>query len=181
MSTGRLKVAVSWAKEQTGLMLIRDATPADWPTIWPFLQKIVAAGDTFTYSPELSEEEAEAAWMVRAPGRVVVAEAASGGVVGTANMYANRAGPGAHIASASYMVDPDHQGRGGGRALVSDSLRWARARGFRGMQFNAVAETNSYAIRLYESLGFTIIGTTPGGFRHPAEGDVGLHVMFCPL
>lgn len=162
-------------------MLIRDATTADWPLIWPFLHQIVAAGDTFTYDPELGDAEAEAMWMVSAPGRVVVAAADDGGVVGTANMYANRAGPGAHIASASYMVDPARQGRGVGRALVSDSLRWARAHGFRGMQFNAVAQTNTYAVKLYEALGFTVLGTVPGGFRHPVHGDVGLHVMFCPL
>ena len=161
-------------------MLIRDATTADWPLIWPFLHRIVAAGDTFTYDSELDDAEAEAMWMVSAPGRVAVA-AGDGDVIGTANMYANRGGPGAHIASASFMVDPAHQRRGVGRALVSDSLVWARARGFRGMQFNAVVETNTYAVRLYEALGFTVLGTVPGGFRHPAHGDVGLHVMFCPL
>ena len=162
-------------------MLIRDATPADWPLIWPFVHQIVAAGDTFTYDPDLREAEAKAMWMVDAPGRVVVAAADGGEVVGTANMYANRSGPGAHIASASYMVDPAHRGRGVGRALVVDSLRWVRARGFRGMQFNAVAQTNNHAVGLYETLGFTVLGTVPGGFRHPLNGDVGLHVMFCPL
>ena len=162
-------------------MLIRDATNADWPVIWPFVHQIVAAGDTFTYDPKLGKAEAEAMWMVSAPGRVVVAAADGGDVVGTANMYANRSGPGAHIASASYMVEPVHRGRGVGRALVVDSLRWARACGFRGMQFNAVAQTNTYALRLYETLGFTVLGTVPGGFRHPLQGDVGLHVMFCPL
>ena len=68
-----------------------------------------------------------------------------------------------------------------GRALVVDSLRWARACGFRGMQFNAVAQTNTYALGLYETLGFTVLGTVPGGFRHPLHGDVGLHVMVRPL
>ena len=162
-------------------MLIRDATTADWPLIWPFVHQIVAAGDTFTYDPHLGEAEAQAMWMVDAPGRVVVAAADGGDVVGTANMYANRSGPGAHIASASYMVDPANRGRGVGRALVVDSLRWARARGFRGMQFNAVAQTNNHAVGLYETLGFTVLGTVPGGFRHPLHGDVGLHVMFCAL
>ncbi|MDP9094617.1 MAG: GNAT family N-acetyltransferase [Actinomycetota bacterium] len=161
-------------------MLIRDATSSDWPRIWPFLHEIVAAGDTFTYDPELGEVDAEDIWMVSAPGRVVVA-AEHDDVVGTAKMYANQAGPGAHIASASYMVDPARHGRGVGRALVTDSLGWARAQGFQGMQFNAVAQTNIYAIRLYESLGFAVLGTVPGGFRHPVHGDVGLHVMFCPL
>ena len=49
------------------------------------------------------------------------------------------------------------------------------------MQFNAAAERNTSAIRLYEALGFAVIGTVPGGFRHPVHGDVGLHVMFRPL
>lgn len=162
-------------------MLIREATTTDWPLIWPFLRQIVAAGDTFTYDEEMDYAEAEAMWMVSAPGRVVVAAVDGGSVVGTANMYANRAGPGAHVATASYMVEPAHQGRGVGRALVSESLRWARAQGFRGMQFNAVAQTNTYAVRLYESLGFNVLGTVPQGFRHPLHGDVGLHVMYCPL
>ena len=161
-------------------MLIRDATSKDWPLIWPFLHQVVAAGDTFAYDPHIGEAEAQAMWMVDAPGRVVVA-AEGADVTGTANMYANRSGPGAHIASASYMVDLAHRGQGVGRALVIDSLRWARNGGFRGMQFNAVAQTNTHAIGLYEQLGFTVIGTVPGGFHHPMHGYVGLHVMFCPL
>ena len=45
------------------------------------------------------------------------------------------------------------------------------------MQFNAVVETNP-AVAMYERMGFEIIGTVPGAFRHPRLGPVGLHVMF---
>jgi GNAT superfamily N-acetyltransferase len=62
----------------------------------------------------------------------------SDAVLGTANMYANRAGPGAHVASASFMVASTAQGRGVGRALVEDALTWARAAGFRTTHFNAL-------------------------------------------
>lgn len=92
-------------------------------------------------------------------------------------MYENRPGNGAHVASASYMVDPAHSGRGVGRALCADSLAWACAAGFRAMVFNAVVATNVRAVRLYESIGFTVLGTVPEGFLHPAEGYVGLHMM----
>ncbi|CAM5282173.1 L-amino acid N-acyltransferase YncA OS=Streptomyces violarus OX=67380 GN=FHS41_000802 PE=4 SV=1 [Streptomyces violarus] len=45
------------------------------------------------------------------------------------------------------------------------------------MQFNAVVETNVHAVKLYESIGFEVIGTFPEGFHRPTEGYVGLHIM----
>jgi ribosomal protein S18 acetylase RimI-like enzyme len=75
------------------------------------------------------------------------------------------------------MVGSAARGRGVGRAVAEDALSWARATGFRAMQFNAVAETNGAAVRLYESLGFSIVGTVPEAFAHPDHGSVGLHIM----
>src|SRR4051794_21522413 len=114
----------------------------------------------------------------RAPARTVIAVHDDGTVLGSANMYANRPGPGSHVASASFMVDPRASGHGVGRALGEDALAWARAGGFRAMQFNAVVETNTRAVALWSSLGFEIIGTVPEAFRHPTDGYVGLHVMY---
>lgn len=159
---------------------IRAADAGDWPAIWPIVREVVAAADTFAYDPQLTEARARALWMVAAPGRTTVALGATG-PAGTANMYANRAGPGAHVASASFMVASGARGRGVGRALVEDALSWARAAGFRAMQFNAVAETNAAAITLYRSLGFSIVGTVPEAFEHPERGLVGLHVMHLKL
>jgi L-amino acid N-acyltransferase YncA len=156
---------------------IREATAGDWPAIWPIVREVVVAADTFTYDPAMTEDEAQAMWMVGAPGRTTVASDARDAIVGTANMYANRAGPGAHVASASFMVAASARGHGIGRALVEDALEWARAAGFRAMQFNAVAATNTSAVALYETLGFTIVGTVPEAFDHPEHGLVGLHVM----
>jgi L-amino acid N-acyltransferase YncA len=161
-------------------MDVRDATADDWPRIWPFLHEIVAAADTFAYDPSMDEAQARAIWMVGPPGRTTVA-VADGELLGTANMYANRPGPGSHVASASYMVNPARWGKGAGRALVEESLDWARRAGFKAMQFNAVAETNASAVALYRSLGFEVIGTVPEAFLHPTEGYVGLHVMHLRL
>lgn len=162
-------------------MVIRDLTDEDWPGVWRFLREIVAAGETFPYDPRMSETEARAMWVVAPPGRTVVAVADDGAVAGTANMYANRPGGGSHIASGSLMVDPRRSGRGVGRALTEEMITWARAQGFRGIQFNAVVEGNERAERLYLSLGFEIAGTVPEAFRHPAKGYVGLQVMYRPL
>ena len=102
-----------------------------------------------------------------------------GKILGTAKMGPNRAGPGSHIATASFMVAADARGRGVATALCRYALEWAREQGYAGMQFNAVAETNRAAIAIYRRLGFRIVGTVPGAFAHPTEGRVGLHVMFC--
>jgi L-amino acid N-acyltransferase YncA len=160
-----------------GRVLIRDARADDWTAIWPFFHQIVTARETYAYDPDMSSAEAERVWMAGPPGRTAVAVGDDGAVLGSASMYANRPGPGSHVASASFMVDPARAGRGTGRALGEDMLAWARQTGFRAVQFNAVVETNAPAVTLWQSLGFAIIGTVPEAFHHPRHGYVGLHVM----
>ncbi|WP_333768890.1 GNAT family N-acetyltransferase [Streptomyces sp. IBSBF 2435] len=162
-------------------MPIREATAEDWPAIWPFFHRIVTEGETFTYPADLTEDQGRDWWLLSPPYRTVVAVDDAGTVLGTAKMNRNHMGNGSHIASASYMVDPAHSGRGVGRALCAYSVRWARAAGYRAMQFNAVVETNTHAVKLYRSLGFVVIGTLPEGFRHPEAGYVGLHIMHLAL
>lgn len=163
---------------------IRIATADDWAAIWPFFHEIVAAQETYTYDPELTEEQARALWMSpssAALSRTTVAVDADGTVLGSANMYPNRPGPGAHVASASFMVDGAARGKGVGRLLGEDVIAWAERSGFRSIQFNAVVETNEPAVHLWQSLGFRIAGTVPEAFNHPKLGYVGLHVMYRPL
>jgi GNAT superfamily N-acetyltransferase len=158
-------------------MLIRLAGDEDWPGIWPFFARIVAAGETYAYPEDLTSEAASALWMEPPPGQTVVA--ADGDVIlGSAKMGPNRPGRGAHVATASFMVDPDRQGRGVGRALGEYVVGWARSAGYHSIQFNAVVETNSAAVRLWQSLGFAVLTTVPGAFDHPKHGLVGLHVMY---
>ncbi|GHB34690.1 L-amino acid N-acyltransferase YncA [Streptomyces umbrinus] len=156
-------------------MLIREAAASDWPRIWPFWHRIVAAAETYAWDPDTSEEDARALWMARGK-RVYVAEDATGAVVGSAYVTPNYGGPASHIANAGFMVDPAHSGRGIGRALANHVLETAKADGYRAMVFNAVVETNP-AVNLWLSLGFTIVGTIPEAYAHPTKGRVGLHVM----
>ncbi|MEU3146461.1 MULTISPECIES: GNAT family N-acetyltransferase [unclassified Streptomyces] len=160
-------------------MPIREAVADDWPRIWPFWHRIVAAGETYTWDPDTSEEAARVLWMNPAK-QVYVVEDGAGAVVASAYLTPNYGGPAARIANAGFMVDPDHAGRGHGRALAGHLLDEARAAGYRGMVFNAVVETNP-AVRLWTSLGFTVLGTVPGAYEHPRHGRVGLHVMYRAL
>ncbi|QLQ35902.1 GNAT family N-acetyltransferase [Micromonospora robiginosa] len=158
-------------------MRIRDCTDADWPQVWPIVEDVLTAGDTFVYDPTWPAEVAREVWLERPPGRTSVAVDDDGVVLGTAKMGANKPGPGSHVATASFMVSAAARGRGVGRALCEDALDWTRRQGFAAMQFNAVVETNTAAVELYRRLGFTVVGTVPQAFAHPREGRVGLHVM----
>jgi GNAT superfamily N-acetyltransferase len=141
------------------------------------MRDVIAAGETYVYDRDMSEARARDIWLGQAGGAVIVAEARDGSVVGTAKMGPNQAGPGSHVATASFMVGPASRGLGVGRALASHVLDWATARGFRAMQFNAVVETNIRAVSLWQGLGFSIVGTVPAAFDHPRHGLVGLHIM----
>jgi GNAT superfamily N-acetyltransferase len=159
-------------------MIIRDAVAGDIAQIARFFRAIVVAGETYAYPEDLDDQSIAELWLEQPPGRCVVAVSDEGIVVGSAKIGPNRPGRGSHIATASFMVDPAAQGKGIGRALGEEAIRWARAQGFHGMQFNAVVETNIAAVRLWQSLGFAIMTTIPEAFEHPRYGRVGLHVMY---
>lgn len=160
-------------------MIIRDAEPADWPAIWALLRPIFAAGETYTIDRDIDEVSARELWM-RPAARTFVA-VTGGAVAGTAKLTRNFDGPAAHVANASFAVDPAQAGLGIGRALGEHVLAAAREDGYRAMQFNAVVETNAGAVALWLSLGFAILATVPEAFDHPTRGVVGLHIMYRAL
>jgi L-amino acid N-acyltransferase YncA len=160
---------------------IRPAGDEDWPLIWPFFSATVAAGESYAFPPDLTVETGRTWWMSSPPSSTVVAVSSAGEVLGSAKMGPNRPGRGDHVGTASFMVAPAARGCGVGRALGEHVVDWHRAAGFRGIQFNAVVETNTAAVRLWTSLGFQIVGTVPGAFRSASHGYVGLHVMHLAL
>jgi L-amino acid N-acyltransferase YncA len=163
-----------------GEVSIRDAADGDWEQIWPFFDQIVQEGRTYAYPLDLTPEQARDLWMERPPGRTTV-WVDGGRVLGSAKMGPNRPSRGSHIATASFMVDPAARTRGIGRALAEDMVAWARSTGYHGIQFNAVVAANVGAVRLWQSLGFEVVGTVPDAFDHADDGFVGLHVMYLAL
>ncbi len=160
-------------------MEIRRATEADKDGIWDVIEPAIRAGETYALPRDWSREEALAYWC--APDREAFVAEEDGRVLGTYFVRANQPGPGSHIANAGYMTHPDAVGRGVASAMARASLDWAREGGFRAMQFNYVVSTNARAVRLWQHLGFDIVGTLPGAFHHPAVGYVDVYVMYQAL
>jgi len=168
---------------------IRAATEADHDAIWDIFHVIVAAGDTYAFEPEMSRQEALAYWfrggthtyVAKLDGLKPSSFQPAGRVVGTYILRPNQSGGGSHVANAAFMVAPDARGLQIGRKMGEHCLGEARRLGFRAMQFNFVVSTNTAAIRLWEQLGFKIVGTLPGAFRHPGKGYVDVYVMYRSL
>jgi L-amino acid N-acyltransferase YncA len=156
-------------------MKIRMATRADSDAIWKIFHEVVAVGDTYALDPHLSREEALDYWF-EADTQTYLAEDA-GGAMGTYILRPNQSGGGSHVANAAFMVAPDARGHGIGRAMGEHCISEARRLGFRAMQFNFVLSTNESAVRLWQKLGFKIVGTLPGAFRHPEKGYIDVYVM----
>ncbi len=168
-------------------MKIRAAAEADRDAIWEIFREVIAAGETYPISPDISRNDALAYWFQ--PGaHAYVAEKRLGSgeklerqVVGSYTVHPNQSGGGAHVANAAFIVAKEARGWGIGRALGRHCLNEARRLGFHAMQFNFVISTNEGAVKLWQDLGMKIVGTLPGAFRHPQKGFVDVHVMFQSL
>jgi L-amino acid N-acyltransferase YncA len=156
-------------------MIIRAANLADAPDIWRIFQAVVAPGDTYSFTSDTVERDAVAYFL--GPSITAFVAEDHGQVIGMYKLIPNRIGRGAHVANASFMVDPAAQGRGAGRALGEHCLDEARRQGYDAMQFNFVVSTNTAGVSLWKKLGFQIVGTLPKAFNHATLGRVDAYVM----
>jgi L-amino acid N-acyltransferase YncA len=163
----------------TATPTIRPASTADDDGIWHILEPVFRAGETYPIPRDVSRADALAYW--HTPGHSVFVAEDDGAIVGTYYMRANNKGGGAHVANCGYMTAQDQTGRGVARAMCAHSLRLARERGFRAMQFTFVIASNERAVRLWQTCGFAIVGRLPCVFAHPKGGFVDAFVMFQAL
>lgn len=156
-------------------LVIRVLRPDEFELAWPIFSAVIAAGDTYSYAPDMTLEAARDLWTT-APARTYLAERA-GEAVGCYLLKPNQPGLGDHVANAGYMVAPAARGQGIASALCEHSMTAARQAGFTAMQYNFVVASNTGAIRLWQRHGFQIVGQVPGAFRHRTLGPTDIHVM----
>lgn len=157
-------------------MLIRRAESSDSVGIAKIIMPTIRQGTTYTLEPDMSEDEALSYWM-GSDKQTFVAED-EGSIVGTYYIRPNFGGGGRYVCNCGYMTSATASGKGVARRMCEHSLHHARAMGFRAMQFNFVVSTNERAIRLWESMGFKIVGRLEGAFEHPDMGFVDALVMY---
>lgn len=160
-------------------MHIRKADSGDADAIAGIIMPTIRDGTTYALNQGMSEAEALAYW-TGADKTTFVAEE-DGTIVGTYYIRTNQSGGGAHVCNCGYMTSAAANGRGIARRMCEHSLQHARSLGYRAMQFNFVVSTNERAVRLWQSLGFEIVGRLPGAFKHPTHGYVDALVMYQPL
>lgn len=146
------------------MVIVRKLGKKDLQKAVDIWNEVVFEGVAFPQEEPLTLVGGEA--FFNAQTYVAVAENAdTGEVVGLYILHPNNVGRCGHIANASYCVSSAARGQKAGEALVKDCLVKAREYGFKILQFNAVVETNVCARKLYEKLGFNLLGVIPRGFR----------------
>lgn len=162
------------------MTVIRPIEESDWDAVWSVIEPVFRAGETYAYAPDITPEEAHRNW-VALPAATFVVEDEDGVLLGTYYIKANQPGQGAHVCNCGYIVADAARGRGIATEMCMHSQTVARTLGFQAMQYNLVVASNEGAVRLWQSLGFDIVGTLPGAFDHPKLGMVDAHVMFKKL
>lgn len=167
---------------------IRKATEEDKPQIWEIIEAVISTGDTYVYYSDSSREKMLAYWCGADKKTYVAvwsgesdADELNNKIVGTFYLKDNQPDLGSHIANAGYMVSPVAKGKKVGRRMAEFSLKEAVRLGYQAMQFNFVVKSNEVAVKLWQSLGFEIIGEIPEAFQHRERGLTNALIMYRKL
>ena len=161
-------------------MKIRKYRETDWEQVWLLLEKVFRAGETYAFSPDITEEEAHRVW-VELPQATYIAAGEGEEVLGTYYIKPNQPGLGSHVCNCGYIVSESARGQGIASRMCEHSQEVAKESGFDAMQFNLVVSTNEGAIRLWKRLGYEVVGVLPNAFNSKSAGHIDALVMYKEL
>ncbi|USH05509.1 GNAT family N-acetyltransferase [Grimontia kaedaensis] len=156
--------------------MIREITPQDFQSFWPTFSSVIQAEETYAFDADMTVEQAYQLWCEVPLKTLVFVE--DNVVLGTYYIKPNAMGPSRHICNCGYMVSDQARGKGIARQMCEHSQQVAIELGFKAMQFNSVVSSNEVAVKLWQKLGFDIIGTIPKAYKHPRMGYVDSFVMY---
>lgn len=159
------------------MITINSFQKGDWPIVWKIIVPVFRAGETYTFSPATTEVEAHKAW-IETSDKVYVAKDKHNNILGTYYLKPNQPGLGSHVCNCGYIVSENARGKGIAAKMCEHSQAEAKRLGFLAMQFNCVVSTNEVAIRLWQKLGYKLVGTLPRAYKHKRLGFVDAFVMY---
>lgn len=160
-------------------LTIRHLSENEFDLVWPIFSAVIREGKTYSYDPALTLEQGRAIWF--SPEKTPFVALEHDRPVGTFYLRANQLGLGNHIANGGFMVAQGECGKGIGTAMAQRMVEEARKAGYYGMQFNFIVADNERSLRIWNRLGFDIVGTVPDAFRHSEKGYMPVHVLYKKL
>ena len=162
------------------MLTIQKYTSSNWDELWQVIKPIFRAGETYTYSPNISKEEAFDIW-IKSPQETYIAKNEKNQIIGSYYIKPNQSELGSHVCNCGYIVSVNARNKGIATSMCKHSLILAKELNFKAMQFNMVVSTNIGAINLWKKLGFEIIGNLPNAFNSMSKGYVDAVIMYQEL
>ena len=162
------------------MIKVRELQEGVWPVVWQFMEPVIRAGETYPYAMDMTVNQARHMWL-EVTEAAYVAEDDTGTLLGSYYIKPNQPTLGAHVANCGYMVSEHARGRGVATSMCEHSQEEAVRLGYRAMQFNLVVESNAASVHLWKKLGFAVVGSLPGAFKHPHLGYINAFIMYKTL
>ena len=159
------------------MITIRKLQDPDWLAVWALMEPVIRKGEAYPYDLEMTSDGAHYMW-IELTQEAYVAEDESGSILASYYIKPNQPTLGAHVANCGYVVSEAAQGRGIATLMCEHSQQEAVRLGYRAMQFNLVVKTNEVSVYLWKKMGFEIVGTLPGAFKHAKHGYVDAYIMY---
>lgn len=158
---------------------IVEINSSKFDEIWAVLSPVFKTGETYPIAPDATKEDGKAYWF--APDKRVYAASDQGEIVGTYYIKPNQIGLGSHVCNAGFVVAAEHSGKGYGTLLGWHALQTAKEMGYESMQFNLVVANNIASLKIWQKLGFDVIGTIPEAFNYRGEKHIDAYILYKKL
>lgn len=130
------------------------------------------------YTITLEEEKAWIRHALNHPTTLILVAEMDGRIIGFLDFAAKPKKKAAHSGEFGISVHSDFRGMGIGRSLIESLMRWAQANEHIEKVILQVFHTNSMAISLYKSLGFTEEGRFVRAVKQPSGKYVDIIQMY---
>lgn len=159
--------------------ILKPYSQEDESCLYAIFKDVVDSGCQFPY--ECSSKQEFHRQFLHPESRVFTCHSSTNELIGGYYIRSNFPGRSSHIANSAYMIKSAYRNRGIGSLLVKASLHMAKGFGFQAMQFNMVLSENIVATKLYQKLGFSLIGTVPEAIRNPSGSYQEGYIMYRKL